>query len=112
MANISRMKKAVEADPAAAMQASLDASMVLVKRRVAAHSVLGGARRRGRRSGRVLPARSRLGPAQAAGMSAWMPLPPAVREMWALSASKRPGIVAPFLSDGFTPEDGDEMARR
>jgi ferric-dicitrate binding protein FerR (iron transport regulator) len=34
MANISRMKKAVEADPAAAMQASLDASMALVKRRL------------------------------------------------------------------------------
>ena len=36
MANISRMKKAVEADPAAAMQASLDASIgrVLVKRRL------------------------------------------------------------------------------
>jgi hypothetical protein len=34
MANISRMKKAVEADPATAMQASLDASMALVKRRL------------------------------------------------------------------------------
>ena len=34
MANISRMKKAVEADPAAAMQASLDASMAEVKRRL------------------------------------------------------------------------------
>jgi hypothetical protein len=34
MANISRMRKAVEADPAAAMQASLDASMALVKRRL------------------------------------------------------------------------------
>ena len=34
MANISRMKKGVEADPGAAMQASLDASMALVKRRL------------------------------------------------------------------------------
>ena len=34
MANISRTKKAVEADPAAAMPASLDASMAEVKRRL------------------------------------------------------------------------------
>jgi len=33
MAKISQMKKAVEADPPGAMQASLDASMALVKRR-------------------------------------------------------------------------------
>jgi hypothetical protein len=33
MAKISREKRAVEADPAAAMQASLDAAMAKVKRR-------------------------------------------------------------------------------
>ena len=34
MAKISRMKREVEADPAAAMQASLDASMAKFKRRL------------------------------------------------------------------------------
>ena len=34
MAKLSREKKAVEADPAAAMQASLDAAMAQVKRRL------------------------------------------------------------------------------
>jgi hypothetical protein len=34
MAKISRMKKAIEADPAAAMRASIDASMTNAKRRL------------------------------------------------------------------------------